>query len=76
MMSRLTPASMSRWSAERPVVTVSIWIGTLVIGLLLIVTLLEDSLTTAFEFTGTPESQRGVELIEELRGRPLAPTKS
>lgn len=45
---------------------------TLVVAVALVATMLESSLTTAFEFTNTPESVRGVELIEELRGEELS----
>ena len=42
----------------------------LVAAIVLIFGLLGDALTTQFTFTNTPESQRGVDLIEELRGLP------
>jgi len=36
------------------------------------VSLLADALTTRFDFINTPESQRGIDLIEELRGVPFS----
>ena len=33
---------------------------------------LDSALTTAFTFTNTPESERGANLIEELRGQPFS----
>ncbi|MCH7802131.1 MAG: MMPL family transporter [Chloroflexi bacterium] len=68
----LSTLSISRKSAERPKTTIAIWIGTLVLAFVLISTLLESALTTEFVFTNTPESQRGVDLIEELRGQPIS----
>ena len=53
-------------------VTIALWIITLVVALALMSTLLSDALTTQFIFVNTPESQRGVDLIEELRGLPLS----
>ena len=53
-------------------VTVALWIVTLVVALVLINTLLSDALTTQFIFVNTPESQRGVDLIEEMRGVPFS----
>lgn len=57
-------------SARRPWVVVGLWLVTLVIAVVLISTLLADALTTQFAFTTTPESQLGLDLIEELRGVP------
>lgn len=47
----------------------------MVLAFVLIGTLLEDALTTEFVFTNTPEAQRGVDLIEELRGEPISTTE-
>ena len=69
-MPRITPASLSRSSAEHPLRTVLIWIVTLALGIFLVATMLGDVLTTKFEFTNTPEAQRGVDLLEDLRGDP------
>ena len=68
----LSTRSISRSSAERPKTTIAIWIATLVLAVVLVGTLLESALTTEFVFTNTPESQRGVDLIEELRGQPIS----
>ncbi|MDP6823241.1 MAG: MMPL family transporter [Dehalococcoidia bacterium] len=71
----LSTRSISRKSAERPKTTILVWVGTLVIAFALIGMLLEDALTTEFVFTNTPEGQRGVDLIEELRGQPISTTE-
>ena len=49
-----------------------LWIATLALAIFLGQTLLESALTTEFVFTNTPESQRGVDLIEELRGEAIS----
>ena len=42
------------------------------VAIVLIINLLGDALTTQFTFTTTPESQRGLDLIEEMRGVPFS----
>jgi hypothetical protein len=49
-----------------------VWVLTLVIAVVLISSLLSDALTTRFDFVNTPESKRGVDLIEKLRGVPFS----
>ena len=49
---------------------IAAWVVTLVIAIVLIASLLGGALTTQFIFTNTPESQRGLDLIEDLRGFP------
>jgi RND superfamily putative drug exporter len=46
------------------------WVVLLAVAISLMVTMLADGLTTAFVFVNTPESQRGVDLAEEMRGLP------
>lgn len=75
MTSLLSPARLSRRSAEHPWRTVLTWLGVLIIGFILNATLLESSLTTEFVFTNTPESKRGFDLIEDLRGDPISTTE-
>ena len=70
MLRSLSTESLARGSANRPWVTIVIWVVVLVAAIVLIFGLLGDALTTQFTFTNTPESQRGVDLIEELRGLP------
>ena len=70
MLRSLSTESLARGSANRPWVTIAIWVVVLVAAIVLIFGLLGDALTTQFTFTNTPESQRGVDLIEELRGLP------
>ena len=69
MALNLTPEGFARRSARRPWITIGVWVIFLVVGIVLVGSLLGDALTTTFVFTNTPESQRGVDLIEErLRG--------
>ena len=72
MLQALSPEALARRSARRPLVTVALRIITFVVALALISTLLSDALTTQFIFVNTPEAQRGVDLIEDLRGVPLS----
>lgn len=71
----LSTGSISRKSAERPKTTIAVWLGVLALSFVMIGMLLEDALTTEFVFTNTPEAQRGVDLIEELRGEPISTTE-
>ena len=68
MAINLSTESIARASSRRPWVTIGIWVAIFVVGILLVVTLLEDGLTTKFVFTGNPEAQRGLSLLEDLRG--------
>ena len=68
----ISPEALARRSARRPWTTVGIWILALVIAFILVASLLDDALTTQFVFTNTPESQRGVDLMAELRGVPIS----
>ncbi len=72
MLQALSTESLARWSARHPRPTVGLWVLTLVVAIVLMASFLADALTTRFNFTNTPESQRGVELIEELRGVPFS----
>ena len=64
--------ALARGSARRPWTVIGLWVLALVIAGALVATLLNDALTTQFVFTNTPESQRGVDLMEELRGLPIS----
>ena len=44
----------------------------LAVSIAIMSTLLASALTTQFVFTNTPEAQRGVDLIEEMRGLPIS----
>ncbi len=70
MLRAFSTQALARRSARRPWITIGLWVVTLAVAIVLISSLLEDALTTQFVFTSTPESQRGVDLIEELRGLP------
>ena len=71
----LSTRSIARKTAERPKTTILVWLAAVAIAFYLIGTLLDEALTTEFVFTNTPESQRGVDLIEELRGEPISTTE-
>jgi RND superfamily putative drug exporter len=67
---RLSPERLARASAQRPWLTVLLWVVSLIIAFGLVGSLLDKALTSQFVFTNTPESQRGLDLIEVLRGEP------
>ncbi len=68
----ISPEALARRSARRPWTTVGIWILVLAIAFVLVASFLDGALTTQFTFTNTPESQRGVDLMQELRGIPIS----
>ncbi|MCH8184535.1 MAG: MMPL family transporter [Chloroflexi bacterium] len=70
MFSSLSTEALARSSARRPWLVVVLWMVTLAVSVALISTFLSDALTTQFVFTNDPESQRGFDLIEKLRGLP------
>ena len=72
MLRLLATQALARRSAQRPCTTVLTWAALIVVAGLLTATLFSDAITTAFTFTNTPEAQRGVDLLEELRGQPLS----
>ena len=68
----ISPEALARRSARRPWTTVGIWILVLAIAFVLVASFWDGALTTQFTFTNTPESQRGVDLMQELRGVPIS----
>lgn len=68
----MSTEGIARFSAERRWWVVGAWVVLLAVAMVFMTTLLSDALTTQFVFTNTPESQRGVDLIEEMRGLPLS----
>ena len=68
MAFNLSTENMARASASHPWRVIGIWVVVLVAGMVAIMSLLEDGLTTAFVFTNDPEVQHGEELLEEIRG--------
>ena len=70
MFSSLSTEALARGSARHPWRAVVSWVLTVAVSVALISTFLSDALTTQFVFTNDPESQRGFDLIEELRGLP------
>ena len=72
MLRELSTDALARRCAQRPWVTIALWIAALAVAIVLIFSLLGDAITTRFNFINTPESQRGLDLIEELRGVPFS----
>ena len=72
MFDSLSPEALARASARRPLVVVVSWVVALAAGMALFVSLLGSATTTQFKFTNKSEAQRGVDLMEELRGLPLS----
>ena len=69
MAFNIPSEALARRSARRPWTIIGIWALVFAAGIALVFTLLDDGLTTEFVFTNTPESQRGVDLLEDrLRG--------
>ncbi|HET7378491.1 MAG TPA: MMPL family transporter [Gaiellales bacterium] len=58
----------ARWCATHRWQTIGVWVAALVAGLAVTAALLTDALTTQGNFTGTPESQRAQDLIEQRLG--------
>ena len=65
MSMSLSTESISRASGRHPWVTIGLWVAVLLVAGALIATLLEDALTTEFDFTSKPESKRAYTLMEE-----------
>jgi RND superfamily putative drug exporter len=59
----------ARACAAHPWRTVAAWVALAVVSIGITSALLADSLTTESTFTGTPESQRAIDLIEQRLGR-------
>ena len=72
MQRGLSTRVVTGWSARRPRTVIGVWVVGLAVAIVLAfgIGLFEDAITTQFVFTNTPESQRGVDLIEDLRGVP------
>ncbi|MDP6453691.1 MAG: hypothetical protein QF898_10315, partial [SAR202 cluster bacterium] len=66
----MSTESLARFSAEKRWWVIGAWVALLAVSFTLMVTMLADGLTTQFVFINTPESQRGVDLIEEMQGLP------
>ena len=64
--------SLARFSAENRWWVLGAWVVLLAVSIAIMSTLLASALTTQFVFTNTPEAQRGVDLIEEMRGLPIS----
>ncbi|HIM89130.1 MAG TPA: hypothetical protein EYM52_00180, partial [Dehalococcoidia bacterium] len=64
--------SLARFSAENRWWVLGAWVVLLAVSIAIMSTLLASALTTQFVFTNTPEAQRGVDLIEEMRGVPIS----
>ncbi|MGZ4203035.1 MAG: MMPL family transporter, partial [Thermoleophilaceae bacterium] len=59
----------ARWCALHPRRTVAAWLVAAVVSAVVSATLLSGALTTQSTFTGTPESQRALDLIQQRLGR-------
>jgi RND superfamily putative drug exporter len=59
----------ARWCALHPKLTVGAWLAAATAGAAVSATLLSGALTTQSTFTGTPESQRALDLIQQRLGR-------
>jgi len=59
----------ARSCAAHPWRTVAVWVALAVVSLGITSAFLSSSLTTESTFTGTPESQRAIDLIEQRLGR-------
>jgi RND superfamily putative drug exporter len=59
----------ARWCALHPWRTVGIWVLAVVASAGIAATLLAGALTTQSTFTGTPDSQRALDLIQQRLGR-------
>ena len=59
----------ARWCALHPRRTVAAWLVAAVVSGVISATLLSGALTTQSTFTGTPESQRALDLIQQRLGR-------
>ncbi len=69
---KLNPESVARASSRRPWTVIGVWLVGLIVAGILSSTYLADVLTTDFEFTDDPESQRALQLVEDrLRGETL-----
>ncbi len=61
--------NLARKSASHPWRVVGIWLVVFLVGGFLMATLLKDGETTKFVFTGNPEVNKGLDLLEdEIRG--------
>ena len=68
MALSLSTKSLARASAIHPWRTVAIWVVGLVASFLLMGSLLSDALTNEQAITSKPESERGYDLLEQIRG--------
>ncbi|MFQ5933008.1 MAG: MMPL family transporter [Dehalococcoidia bacterium] len=66
----LSPRRLARSSSRHPKTVIAVWVVVFVVAGALIFNLLDDALTTEFEFTNNPESKRGFNLLEEQLQRP------
>ena len=64
--------SLARFSAENRWWVLGAWVVLLAVSIAIMSTLLASALTTQLVFTNMPEAQRGVDLIEEMRGLPIS----
>ena len=65
----ISTEGLARASSRRPWTTVGLWAVLLAVAIVINGTLLEDALTTEFGYSNDPDSQKGLNLLEDrLRG--------
>ncbi len=67
-MSRISTAGLARMSARRPWMVIGVWLAILVLAIVSTVTSLDDALTTEAEFLNSPESVKGLDLLQQRLG--------
>ena len=71
MVLNLTTEGIARRCAGRPWTTIGIWVMVFAVGAFLFGTLLRDVETTKFVFVNSPESKKGMDLLEERLTGPI-----
>jgi hypothetical protein len=64
---KLNPESIARASSRRPVVTLIIWVVVFMAAGVSSSTLLNDALTTDFDFTNNPEAKQAITVLEDAQ---------
>ena len=67
-MSRISPESLARSSASRPLVVMAVWLALAILAVLIAGALLDSATTTELRLTGNVESERAKRLLEDRLG--------